>query len=385
MGKKNSGDYAPSSSRKGKNTGRGGALKNSRSKNSRPSRAESYPRAGVGPPPGDDLTLPREPGGDTGDADADADIILCRPAVPMPPLRMYDYQQCDPRRCTGARLVRRGLMKSAPPSSSFRGLVLSPAGTSVVSPTDLDIIEKEGLSVIDCSWNRINGLALHQKRSGKHRILPFLVATNPVNYGRPGKLSCAEAVAATLIIVGRRDAGEVILGEFGGWGEEFLKVNRDVLEMYEQAGNAEGVIEAQRTFLGNGERVEEGGGDEKDKGDEIDGIVYHFKERTDYDQTDGKDVSAFNKHGIIMGRNRGWKNDSNNAEYFDEDKVEDVGTEGHIPSQVVGHRMPGELPPMYDSYDEQDYESNEDDDLKMDKFGNFIVKENNLDEKEGHY
>merc|ERR1719469_1034013 len=144
-----------------------------------------------------------------GDADADTEIALCRPAVPMPPLRMYDYQQCDPRRCTGARMVRRGLMKSVPPSSSFRGLVLSPAGTSVVSPTDLDIIEKEGLSVIDCSWNRINGLALHQKRSGKHRILPFLVATNPVNYGRPGKLSCAEAVAATLIIVGRRDAGEV--------------------------------------------------------------------------------------------------------------------------------------------------------------------------------
>jgi len=268
-------------------------------------------------------------------------------------------------------------MKSVPPSSSFRGLVLSPAGTSVVSPTDLHIIEKEGLSVIDCSWNRINGLALHQKRSGKHRILPFLVATNPVNYGRPGKLSCAEAVAATLIIVGRRDAGEAVLGEFGGWGEEFLKVNRDVLEMYERAGNAEGVMEAQKKFLGDGERVEEEGDDGKDKGDEIDGIFYHSKERIDNDQTNEKDVSAFNKHGIIMGRNRGWKNDSNNAEYFDEDEVEDFGTEGHIPPQVASRGMPGELPPMYDSYDEEDYESNEDDDPKMDKFGNFIVKENN--------
>lgn len=64
--------------------------------------------------------------------------------------------------------------------------------------------------VIVCSWNRINGLALHQKRSGKYCIFPSLI-------GR------------------RRDAGEVILGEFGRWGEEFLKVNRDVLKMYKRA------------------------------------------------------------------------------------------------------------------------------------------------------
>jgi pre-rRNA-processing protein TSR3 len=69
-----------------------------------------------------------------------------------------------------------------------------------------------------------------------------------VNYGKPSKLSCAEAAAATLYICGRVDAAKAVLKEFG-WGMEFITLNKELLELYRTAEDAKDVIRRQNEWL----------------------------------------------------------------------------------------------------------------------------------------
>ncbi|KAG7392374.1 ribosome biogenesis protein tsr3 [Phytophthora pseudosyringae] len=172
-------------------------------------------------------------------------------------LRVWDFQQCDSKRCTGRKLCRLGYSKSVTPGAHFRGLVLSPAGEHIVSPADRGIVDGSGISAIDCSWAKAQELPFKQLRTGAHRLLPFLVAANSVNYGRPHELSCAEAIAATLYIVGLKQEATQLLDEFS-WGQEFLKINADCLEAYSVCENSAEVVEAQNAFLADCQTEHEG-------------------------------------------------------------------------------------------------------------------------------
>jgi pre-rRNA-processing protein TSR3 len=160
---------------------------------------------------GDDVpfSAPESDGGDSGSEGGEEGgsgpeaAARRRRAAMVVPLAMWDLGQCDSKRCSGRKLVRRGMVTPLPLGQHHRGVLLSPEGRATVSPADRDVIGAHGLSVIDCSWNCVeSGLPLHKMRGAQPRLLPYLVAANPVNYGKPAKLTCAEAFAAALAIAG---------------------------------------------------------------------------------------------------------------------------------------------------------------------------------------
>src|SRR2546425_3929190 len=158
-----------------------------------------------------------------------------------------DAGQCDPKRCTSRRLERLGLMTFVPrPSALPSGAILLMPGTDrALSRADAPRAERRGLAVVDVSWKRGEFPKVPQATP---RALPYLLAANPVNYGKPFVLSSVEALAAALVIFGRPEDARAILSKFT-WGGQFLALNQEPLDAYAQAGDSAGVVRAQADFI----------------------------------------------------------------------------------------------------------------------------------------
>ncbi|CAL1680070.1 unnamed protein product [Lasius platythorax] len=161
---------------------------------------------------------------------------------------MWDLKHCDPKKCTGKKLMKHNLIKILRLGTLFPGLCLTPLGDKYVTSMDREIVQTHGCAVVDCSWSRIDNTPFHKMKTSHSRILPFLVATNPINYGKPCELSCVEAIAATLIITGFPDEAKLYLEKFR-WGHSFLELNGELLEKYARCTNTEEIIAVQDKFL----------------------------------------------------------------------------------------------------------------------------------------
>jgi len=161
---------------------------------------------------------------------------------------MWDVGQCDPKKCSGRKLARLGLIKELKLGKRFPGLCLSPLGKSVISPADSEIMLEQGISVVDCSWAKIDETPFSRMKSGYPRLLPYLVAANPVNYGKPSKLNCVEALAAAFYITGHKEIAVKYVDKFS-WGHSFISLNEELLEQYAKCKNGDEVIKTQNEFL----------------------------------------------------------------------------------------------------------------------------------------
>jgi len=153
---------------------------------------------------------------------------------------------CDPAKCTGLKLARLGFVKLIKESRwAPRGtLILNPFAAQVVSPSDRAVVEARGVLAVDGSWTEARELFKPRLR-GEHRRLPYLLAGNPVNYGEPYMLSTLEALAAALYIVGFPKEAERLLSIYK-WGGTFMSLNRELLEAYAKAADAEEVEKVER-------------------------------------------------------------------------------------------------------------------------------------------
>ena len=170
------------------------------------------------------------------------------------PLHIIHLSQDDPRKCTARKLASRGLANihennRRPPR---RGILLDPLAGVILGPDDRDVIEAgASLVALDCSWKQIvQSLADIAERSPAlvGRTLPVVLAGNPVSWGKPGRLSTVEALAVSLILLGRREQAEDILRPFS-FGEQFLTLNRKPLEAYEEASSNAELVELQWDFF----------------------------------------------------------------------------------------------------------------------------------------
>ncbi len=169
------------------------------------------------------------------------------------PLHVIHLNQDDPKKCTARKMQSLRIVKVHESLSRVpkRGFLLDPKSEKLLGPEDREMIGLGGsIVVLDCSWKKIDdSLRVLDKRTLlEGRVLPLLLAANPVSWGKIGRLSSAEALGASLAILGKWAQASRVLSPFQ-FGSQFLELNKEPLKAYSEAKNRRQLEEIQSDFF----------------------------------------------------------------------------------------------------------------------------------------
>lgn len=160
--------------------------------------------------------------------------------------------QDDPKKCTAVRMGKFRLadVDDRPDALPDGAVLLDPTSDRAISQEDRERVLRRGLVALDCSWAQLEeSFEVGELRARTTpRALPLLWAANPVNWGRPFRLTTAEAVAAALFLLGEADQARTVLSKFN-WGEQFWNLNAEPLEDYAACETSAEVVEAQMAYV----------------------------------------------------------------------------------------------------------------------------------------
>ncbi|KAF5677204.1 pre-rrna-processing tsr3 [Fusarium heterosporum] len=165
----------------------------------------------------------------------------------------WDLGHCDPKRCSGKKLMKLGMMRDLHLGQRHNGVIITPNGKHTVSPADREIMDQYGAAVVECSWARTQEVQWNKVGGKCERLLPYLVAANTVNYGKPWRLNCVEALAAAFYICGHPDWAQQILEPFS-YGPSFLEINSSLLKRYAACADEAEIKKTQEEWMEQLER-----------------------------------------------------------------------------------------------------------------------------------
>ena len=75
-----------------------------------------------------------------------------------------------------------------------------------------------------------------------------MLAANPTNYAKIGKLSSAEALSGALYILNEKQLASALMDKFK-WGHTFLELNSNLLDDYSKASTEEIIERIEKEYF----------------------------------------------------------------------------------------------------------------------------------------